>query len=170
MDSSSYSILYVSNSVLLRRCCCILHVPVVFRMVVDGGNARTCEWVGRWNHVKKFLERSGPFTHPDFEPSTEVTKGNSMKHTPKQRPNSPLMKPHLNPPDLGFELHEIAQTHRFQWPEYARFVSIKIHKWEIGENLTILKKVKNKILDLPLCLNPSQNEVCSFLAWVPSFY
>uniref|UniRef100_A0A8C4HU52 NEDD8-activating enzyme E1 catalytic subunit n=1 Tax=Dicentrarchus labrax TaxID=13489 RepID=A0A8C4HU52_DICLA len=37
-------------------------------MVVDGG---TCEWEGRWNHVKKFLERSGPFTHPDFEPSTE---------------------------------------------------------------------------------------------------
>lgn len=22
--------------------------------------------------MKKFLERSGPFTHPDFEPSTEV--------------------------------------------------------------------------------------------------
>nr|2NVU_B Chain B, Maltose binding protein/NEDD8-activating enzyme E1 catalytic subunit chimera [Homo sapiens] len=29
------------------------------------------DWEGRWNHVKKFLERSGPFTHPDFEPSTE---------------------------------------------------------------------------------------------------
>uniref|UniRef100_A0A8D0CY29 NEDD8-activating enzyme E1 catalytic subunit n=2 Tax=Sander lucioperca TaxID=283035 RepID=A0A8D0CY29_SANLU len=40
-------------------------------MVVDGGSGRTCEWEGRWNHIKKFLERSGPFTHPDFEPSTE---------------------------------------------------------------------------------------------------
>uniref|UniRef100_A0A3P8RMA0 NEDD8-activating enzyme E1 catalytic subunit n=1 Tax=Amphiprion percula TaxID=161767 RepID=A0A3P8RMA0_AMPPE len=40
-------------------------------MVVDGGNGSTCEWDGRWNHIKKFLERSGPFTHPDFEPSTE---------------------------------------------------------------------------------------------------
>uniref|UniRef100_A0A8C2XK05 NEDD8-activating enzyme E1 catalytic subunit n=1 Tax=Cyclopterus lumpus TaxID=8103 RepID=A0A8C2XK05_CYCLU len=40
-------------------------------MVVDGGSGRTCEWDGRWNHIKKFLERSGPFTHPDFEPSTE---------------------------------------------------------------------------------------------------
>lgn len=41
-------------------------------MVVDGGDGSTCEWEGRWNHIKKFLERSGPFTHPDFEPSAEV--------------------------------------------------------------------------------------------------
>ncbi|XP_018617487.1 NEDD8-activating enzyme E1 catalytic subunit isoform X2 [Scleropages formosus] len=42
------------------------------KMAVDsghGGNAR--DWDGRWNHVQKFLERPGPFTHPDFEPSTE---------------------------------------------------------------------------------------------------
>ncbi|XP_061546420.1 NEDD8-activating enzyme E1 catalytic subunit isoform X3 [Phycodurus eques] len=38
------------------------------RMAVDGG---ACDWDGRWNHVRKFLERPGPFTHPDFEPSTE---------------------------------------------------------------------------------------------------
>uniref|UniRef100_A0A8C2XT86 NEDD8-activating enzyme E1 catalytic subunit n=1 Tax=Cyclopterus lumpus TaxID=8103 RepID=A0A8C2XT86_CYCLU len=44
-------------------------------MVVDGGSGRTCEWDGRWNHIKKFLERSGPFTHPDFEPSTEALSG-----------------------------------------------------------------------------------------------
>uniref|UniRef100_A0AAQ5Z9M4 NEDD8-activating enzyme E1 catalytic subunit n=1 Tax=Amphiprion ocellaris TaxID=80972 RepID=A0AAQ5Z9M4_AMPOC len=44
-------------------------------MVVDGGNGSTCEWDGRWNHIKKFLERSGPFTHPDFEPSTEALSG-----------------------------------------------------------------------------------------------
>lgn len=31
-------------------------------------------WPGRWNHVKKFLERTGPFAHPDFEPSPEVRK------------------------------------------------------------------------------------------------
>ncbi|KAK3579049.1 hypothetical protein CHS0354_029907 [Potamilus streckersoni] len=30
------------------------------------------DWSGRWNHVKKFLERSGPFAHPDFEPSPET--------------------------------------------------------------------------------------------------
>ncbi|CAM4680697.1 unnamed protein product [Leuciscus chuanchicus] len=29
-------------------------------------------WDGRWSPVQKFLERSGPFTHPDFEPSDEV--------------------------------------------------------------------------------------------------
>ncbi|KAL3853182.1 hypothetical protein ACJMK2_016747 [Sinanodonta woodiana] len=29
------------------------------------------DWSGRWNHIKKFLERSGPFAHPDFEPSPE---------------------------------------------------------------------------------------------------
>ncbi|KAL6464361.1 hypothetical protein MHYP_G00266780 [Metynnis hypsauchen] len=37
-------------------------------MLVDG---TTSDWQGRWDHVKKFLERAGPFTHPDFEPSTE---------------------------------------------------------------------------------------------------
>ena len=41
------------------------------KMVVDGGCGDTGDWEGRWNHVKKFLERSGPFTHPDFELSTE---------------------------------------------------------------------------------------------------
>uniref|UniRef100_A0A3Q2QCW7 NEDD8-activating enzyme E1 catalytic subunit n=1 Tax=Fundulus heteroclitus TaxID=8078 RepID=A0A3Q2QCW7_FUNHE len=41
-------------------------------MAVDGGHRDSgCDWDGRWNHVKKFLERPGPFTHPDFEPSTE---------------------------------------------------------------------------------------------------
>uniref|UniRef100_A0A8C0G616 NEDD8-activating enzyme E1 catalytic subunit n=1 Tax=Chelonoidis abingdonii TaxID=106734 RepID=A0A8C0G616_CHEAB len=40
-------------------------------MAVDGGCGDTGDWEGRWNHVKKFLERSGPFTHPDFEPSTQ---------------------------------------------------------------------------------------------------
>uniref|UniRef100_A0A9J7XXU6 NEDD8-activating enzyme E1 catalytic subunit n=1 Tax=Cyprinus carpio carpio TaxID=630221 RepID=A0A9J7XXU6_CYPCA len=29
------------------------------------------DWDGRWGHVQKFLERTGPFTHPDFEPSEE---------------------------------------------------------------------------------------------------
>ncbi|MFT7801450.1 NEDD8-activating enzyme E1 catalytic subunit [Arapaima gigas] len=41
------------------------------KMAVDGGNGDGQVWDGRWNHVKKFLERPGPFTHPDFEPSTE---------------------------------------------------------------------------------------------------
>ncbi|XP_073207174.1 NEDD8-activating enzyme E1 catalytic subunit isoform X4 [Lepidochelys kempii] len=40
-------------------------------MAVDGGCGDTGDWEGRWNHVKKFLERSGPFTHPDFEPGTQ---------------------------------------------------------------------------------------------------
>ncbi|XP_060556488.1 NEDD8-activating enzyme E1 catalytic subunit-like [Ruditapes philippinarum] len=30
------------------------------------------DWQGRWCHVQKFLERTGPFAHPDFEPSTET--------------------------------------------------------------------------------------------------
>ncbi|MBN3296614.1 UBA3 enzyme, partial [Amia calva] len=41
------------------------------RMAVDGGCGDGGDWEGRWNHVRKFLERSGPFTHPDFEPSAE---------------------------------------------------------------------------------------------------
>jgi len=31
------------------------------------------DWSGRWNLVRKFVERGGPFAHPDFEPSTEVS-------------------------------------------------------------------------------------------------
>lgn len=38
---------------------------------LTGNMATDSDWDGRWNHVKKFLERPGPFTHPDFEPSTE---------------------------------------------------------------------------------------------------
>ncbi|KAK7486736.1 hypothetical protein BaRGS_00022020 [Batillaria attramentaria] len=34
--------------------------------------ATETDWPGRWNHVKRLLERSGPFAHPDFEPSTEI--------------------------------------------------------------------------------------------------
>lgn len=45
---------------------------VLCRMAVDVGCGETGDWEGRWNHVKKFLERSGPFIHPAFEPSNEV--------------------------------------------------------------------------------------------------
>uniref|UniRef100_A0A3Q4AC93 NEDD8-activating enzyme E1 catalytic subunit n=1 Tax=Mola mola TaxID=94237 RepID=A0A3Q4AC93_MOLML len=41
------------------------------KIMVDGGSGHSLELEGRWNHVKKFLERSGPFVHPDFEPCTE---------------------------------------------------------------------------------------------------
>uniref|UniRef100_A0A8C8A1G7 NEDD8-activating enzyme E1 catalytic subunit n=1 Tax=Oryzias sinensis TaxID=183150 RepID=A0A8C8A1G7_9TELE len=45
-------------------------------MAVDGGHRISgCSWDGRWNHVRKFLERPGPFTHPDFEPSPEALSG-----------------------------------------------------------------------------------------------
>uniref|UniRef100_A0A8D0AVP3 NEDD8-activating enzyme E1 catalytic subunit n=1 Tax=Sander lucioperca TaxID=283035 RepID=A0A8D0AVP3_SANLU len=50
-------------------------------MAVDGGHRDGgCDWDGRWNHVKKFLERPGPFTHPDFEPSTEALSGFRLIH------------------------------------------------------------------------------------------
>uniref|UniRef100_A0A4W4EL43 NEDD8-activating enzyme E1 catalytic subunit n=1 Tax=Electrophorus electricus TaxID=8005 RepID=A0A4W4EL43_ELEEL len=39
-------------------------------MALDVGSSG--DWDGRWRHVQKFLERSGPFTHPDFEPSEET--------------------------------------------------------------------------------------------------
>ena len=35
-------------------------------------NLMESDWSGRWNHVRKFVERGGPFAHPDFEPSTEA--------------------------------------------------------------------------------------------------
>uniref|UniRef100_A0A8C7MC54 NEDD8-activating enzyme E1 catalytic subunit n=1 Tax=Oncorhynchus kisutch TaxID=8019 RepID=A0A8C7MC54_ONCKI len=46
-------------------------VELTEKMVVDGGSRDGGEWDGRWNHINTFLERPGPFTHPDFEPSTE---------------------------------------------------------------------------------------------------
>ena len=30
------------------------------------------DWPGRWNHVRKLLERGGPFTHESFEPSPQI--------------------------------------------------------------------------------------------------
>lgn len=30
------------------------------------------DWPGRWNHVRKLLERTGPLAHPDFEPSPQI--------------------------------------------------------------------------------------------------
>ena len=42
-------------------------------MAVDSSRTDTeKDWPGRWNHVRKLLERTGPFAHPDFEPSPEV--------------------------------------------------------------------------------------------------
>ncbi|XP_032822542.1 NEDD8-activating enzyme E1 catalytic subunit isoform X1 [Petromyzon marinus] len=41
-------------------------------MAVESGCVESMDWDGRWNHISKFLERPGPFTHPDFEPSTET--------------------------------------------------------------------------------------------------
>lgn len=40
-------------------------------MAFDSGCGDNGDWEGRWNHVKKFLERSEPSTRPDFEPRTE---------------------------------------------------------------------------------------------------
>ncbi|XP_078596881.1 NEDD8-activating enzyme E1 catalytic subunit-like isoform X2 [Branchiostoma floridae x Branchiostoma japonicum] len=42
-------------------------------MMVDGRvDSPGGSWPDRWNHVKKMLERAGPFAHPDFEPSPET--------------------------------------------------------------------------------------------------
>uniref|UniRef100_A0A8C7BRS4 Uncharacterized protein n=1 Tax=Neovison vison TaxID=452646 RepID=A0A8C7BRS4_NEOVI len=41
------------------------------KMAVDGECGDTGDWEGSWNHIEKFLEQSVPFTHPDFEPTTE---------------------------------------------------------------------------------------------------
>uniref|UniRef100_H2YHR1 NEDD8-activating enzyme E1 catalytic subunit n=1 Tax=Ciona savignyi TaxID=51511 RepID=H2YHR1_CIOSA len=30
------------------------------------------KWTGRWKHLRKILERSSPFAHPDFEPSPDI--------------------------------------------------------------------------------------------------
>ncbi|XP_071815428.1 NEDD8-activating enzyme E1 catalytic subunit-like [Apostichopus japonicus] len=32
----------------------------------------TGDWSGRWKHISKLLERSGPFAHPDFEGSPDI--------------------------------------------------------------------------------------------------
>lgn len=37
-------------------------------------NMTAIDWGERWSEVRKLLERPGPFTHPDFEPSPETLK------------------------------------------------------------------------------------------------
>jgi len=37
----------------------------------DGHGDNFLDWAGRWSHIRKMLERAGPFSHPDFEPSEE---------------------------------------------------------------------------------------------------
>ena len=44
-------------------------------MATDG-----CDWAGRWNHVRKILERTGPFAHPEFEASPEVSTMSTIVH------------------------------------------------------------------------------------------
>lgn len=39
-------------------------------MTVDSPDAS--DWSGRWTHIRKLLERTGPFATPEFEPSTEL--------------------------------------------------------------------------------------------------
>nr|CAB3267421.1 NEDD8-activating enzyme E1 catalytic subunit [Phallusia mammillata] len=43
-------------------------------MEVDQPNEQSdaSKWSGRWNHIKKVLERPSPFAHPDFEASSEI--------------------------------------------------------------------------------------------------
>ena len=31
-------------------------------------------WPGRWNHLRKLLERKGPFNHPNFDASPDTLK------------------------------------------------------------------------------------------------
>ena len=49
----------------------------------------------------------------------------SVECKPPPRPNSPLMKPYLNPldPDFNFVLSQIAHTHKYQFPKYVWFFS-----------------------------------------------
>ncbi len=41
-------------------------------MEVDEPQTGEPDIPGRWNHVRKLLERRGPFTHPNFEPSPDT--------------------------------------------------------------------------------------------------
>jgi hypothetical protein len=40
-------------------------------LVMASGEDPT-EWPDRFNNLRKILERSSPFAHPDFEPSSDV--------------------------------------------------------------------------------------------------
>ena len=49
--------------------------------VVNGLEILGKDQLGRWNHVRKLLERSGPFSHKKFKPSPELFK--KMRNTVK---------------------------------------------------------------------------------------
>ena len=71
-----------------------------------------------------------------------------------------------------YELH----TYHFFWEKHVKGRHFDNYPWKMCNNylknppsLAMWKKVKNKFLDPPLCLNPSQNVPGSVLAHVPSF-
>ena len=41
-------------------------------MEVDEPLNETEDWPGRWIHIRKLLERRGPFSHATFQPSPEM--------------------------------------------------------------------------------------------------
>lgn len=43
-------------------------------MEVDEAAEDVHEWPGRWNHVRKLLERPGPFNNSNFDPSPDILK------------------------------------------------------------------------------------------------
>ena len=61
----------------------------------------------------------------EYIPKTRVTL--SRVHTPP-RPNSRLMKPHLNSlePNFYLDLHQMAHTHKCKTMNYTLEISIKI--------------------------------------------
>ncbi|KAG7166311.1 NEDD8-activating enzyme E1 catalytic subunit-like [Homarus americanus] len=47
---------------------------VIITVVIISGKKSMMDWGERWSEVRKLLERPGPFTHPDFEPSPDTLK------------------------------------------------------------------------------------------------
>ena len=50
-----------------------LMIKYIYWLGVCRMASETQDCPDRWNHVRKILERTGPFAHPEFEASPEVT-------------------------------------------------------------------------------------------------
>ena len=48
------------------------NLKYTYFMEVDRSGFNMSNWNGRWAHLRKVLERSGPLAHPDFQASNET--------------------------------------------------------------------------------------------------
>ena len=103
----------------------------------------------------------------------------SRVHTSDKAQESPLIqsrlikyhKQHLNPldPDFILDQHQIVLTHIYQPSEHATFFPENMNEKMLTPYLSVVKKVRKKLLDLSLFSDSPQKFTKSIIGWDSSF-